>query len=221
MMILCNGYTNAVPRSPPPAPQVSREECDVVIASSAAAAFGVGPASGTVNASTPLDLPASVAAGFVHQLHPRWTVMGDVTWTGWSTFEEIRVSADGFPDAVTTADWDDTWRVSLGLAFDAYDQWTLRGGVMFDQSPIPDAHARSPRIPGADRYWGSVGASWRLSHQLTIDLAYSHLFFKDAAINNTVDLAPTAAPGAFTVTLLGSTDAGVDAIGVGIRYQFN
>jgi long-chain fatty acid transport protein len=45
-------------------------------------------------ASAALNLPDSLSLGVYHQLNPRVAVMGDVTWTGWSRFKEVRVKFD-------------------------------------------------------------------------------------------------------------------------------
>jgi long-chain fatty acid transport protein len=91
---------------------------------------------------------------------------------------------------------------------------------MYDQTPIPGPEERTPRIPDSDRYWLAVGGSWHLSSRLSLDFSYSHLFFADAKLVNTVDLAPLTAPGAFTDTLVGEYDSAVDAVAVEVRYRF-
>jgi long-chain fatty acid transport protein len=91
---------------------------------------------------------------------------------------------------------------------------------MFDQTPVPGPQERSARIPDADRYWISAGASWLLSPAITIDLAYSHLFFADADIDRSIDLAPQTVPGVFTDTLKGRFDNGVDGLAIEFRYRF-
>ena len=183
---------------------------------------GVGfPVDGQVGAEVPLELPPNLALGIRHQIDDRLTLMGDVTWTGWSSFDEMRVSFDdGSPDDVTVADWNDNWRFSLGLEYGFSGAWTFRSGVMYDQSPIPGPDRRTPRIPDSDRYWLSLGATWHPSSRLSIDFAYSHLFFDDAKLRNTIDLAPTVAPGAFTDTLVGKYANAVDALAVELSYRF-
>ncbi len=111
--------------------------------------------------------------------------MGEVAWMGWSSLDEIRVEFDNAqPDSVVTTDWDDVWFVALGATFRANDQWTIRGGVAYDQSPIPDA-TRTPRIPGADRTWLSIGAQYRVSENFTVDMGYTHIIFADSSVDLT------------------------------------
>jgi long-chain fatty acid transport protein len=182
---------------------------------------GLGHLDGRVGGSVPLDLPPNLALGFRRRLDDRLTLMGDLVWTGWSSFDEIRVSFDnGDPDDVTVTDWRDNWRFSLGMEYDLPPAWTLRGGFMYDQTPIPGVDERTPSVPDSDRYWLAVGATWRPSDRVSLDFAYSHLFFDDAPLRRTIDLAPGLAPGMFTDTLVGEFDNSVDALGMELSYRF-
>jgi long-chain fatty acid transport protein len=84
---------------------------------------------------------------------------------------------------LTPENWDDTWRFSLGASYHVNEQWKLRGGVAFDQTPVPDQF-RTARIPDQDRTWLSIGAQWKPTPALAIDVGYAHLFVKDATIND-------------------------------------
>lgn len=71
---------------------------------------------------------------------------------------------------------------SVGGEYDWSPQWTVRAGVAYEWSPVSDA-VRSVAVPDANRLWASVGASYRYSEKITIDLAYSHIFPKKGPIN--------------------------------------
>jgi len=182
---------------------------------------GLGSAiDGKVGAATSVKLPANIAFGIRHALTDKLSLMGDVTWTGWSSFDELRVSFDdNSADAVTSTSWNDNFRLSLGLAWEALPAWTFRGGAMYDQSPVPGKEERTAAIPDADRYWLAAGASWRVTPDIAIDIAYAHLFFTGADIERTIDLVPQA-PGAFQDTLRGRFDNAVDGLAVELRYRF-
>ena len=53
----------------------------------------------------------------------------------------------------------------------------MRGGVGYEISPITD-QVRTPRLPDNDRFWASVGLSWKIAPFMRFDLAYTHLFDK-------------------------------------------
>jgi len=137
------------------------------------------------HATADLDLPASAALSFVTALNPKVDLMGDITWTGWNSFKELRVKfANGAVDNVTPENWTDSWRIGLGATYKYTDQWKLRGGVAYDQTPVSDEY-RTVRIPDEDRVWISIGATYQPTKQDTLSFGYAHLFVSDASINKT------------------------------------
>ncbi len=72
--------------------------------------------------------------------------------------------------------------MGLGVTYAARDTLTLRAGVAYDKSPVKDKF-RTVRVPDSDRVWLAVGAGYRLSESLSVDIGYAHLFVSDAPIN--------------------------------------
>ncbi len=141
------------------------------------------PGPTVIDASADLTLPDIVTIGAYHDYSESFAVMAEIGWTNWSTFDEIRVKdAAGTPFSITPENWDDSWWVSLGATWRLDEKWKLRGGVAWNQSPIPDAF-RTPRIPDEDRTWIAVGAGYNVSDSFTIDAGYTHLFVKDSNVN--------------------------------------
>jgi long-chain fatty acid transport protein len=146
---------------------------------------------GKYDASLDLTTPESVDASITHDIDDAWTVYAGSTWTRWSRLKEITVENDGVkgPTATTFStiteeqNWHDTWGYALGTAYKLSQQWTLRAGLAFDQSPTNNAN-RSPRIPTGDRTAVSFGVGWNPTEDLTIDLAYSYLWEEDTKIDD-------------------------------------
>ncbi|HEX5957507.1 MAG TPA: outer membrane protein transport protein, partial [Hyphomicrobiaceae bacterium] len=79
----------------------------------------------------------------------------------------------------------------------------------------------------SNRVFLSLGASYRYSEQIVVDLAYSHLFFEDdapfcmanpAANGGSTHCRGTTPAGA--VLLHGDTDTSVNIVALGLRYRF-
>ena len=87
-------------------------------------------------------------------------------------------------DNVTKENWHNTFRFALGTEYKYNDKLTLRTGVAYDQTPIPDSE-RTPRTPGGDRTWLSIGANYAMSKNIDFDIAYTHLFIDDPEVNLT------------------------------------
>ena len=125
-----------------------------------------------------MDLPATFMVSIAQEIGDRIELLGDVTWTGWSTFEELRVVYDNpvQPDTLSLQEWEDVFRYSAGISFALNERLVLRGGVAFDEEAIPSPQRRTPRIPGNDRTWISFGAGYDFNANLTLDVGYAHLF---------------------------------------------
>ncbi|MCK4988378.1 MAG: outer membrane protein transport protein, partial [Desulfobacterales bacterium] len=137
--------------------------------------------------SAELDMPANASLSAYHKLSEKWAIMASVVWTQWSSLDELRVQFDsGAADNVTTFDWDDTFYYAIGATWYYSDQWTFRGGVAYDQTPVPDKERRSPRLPDDDRFWVSTGASYEFLDRWGIDFAGTYIWTDgDPEINKT------------------------------------
>jgi len=184
-----------------------RSEVDQKLEGTAEFSIASG-ANGPVTAS--VTLPDSASLSFVHKLNPRLELLADVTWTGWSDFDELRiVRATGTTLGVTPENWSDSYRYSVGANYRMNDKVTLRGGVAYDETPVSDTF-RTVRIPDENRTWLAFGAQYRLSSKSALDFGYTHLFIKDATINKTES----------GVTLSGKYDASVDILSAQLTHNF-
>jgi long-chain fatty acid transport protein len=123
------------------------------------------------------------------------------------------------PDNVTTENWKDSWRYSLGANFNPSERLVLRAGVAYDEEPIPDAAHRTPRIPGEDRLWMALGLGYRIGERVQVDLGYAHLFVKDSKINRQAGTDPTGED-FFRGTIVGEFENSVDIISMQLAYNF-
>ncbi len=156
------------------------------------------------------DLPASASLSLFHKIDDRLDLLADVTWMGWSSFDELRIlRTTGALVGVTPENWEDSYRYSLGMNYHMDSKWLLRAGLAFDETPVADAY-RTARIPDEDRTWIAFGAQYKLSDASTLDFGYAHLFVKDANINKTES----------GVTLTGTYDASVDILSAQFTHNF-
>jgi long-chain fatty acid transport protein len=130
-----------------------------------------------------LTTPATASLGVFRRVTPAWAVMGELQVTSWSDFDTLRVAFDNpaQPDAVTAEDWTDSWFAAAGVRYRPSDRWRLRAGIAFDQSPIPD-ETRTPRVPGGDRTWLSLGASYRPVAGVVVRAGYTHIRVEDTSV---------------------------------------
>lgn len=162
-------------------------------------------------ARSTVKTPDTISLSLYSELGSRWSILGDVTWSGWSKFRELRVRFDnGAPDAVMPENWRDTIRVSVGGGYKLDDRWTLRAGVAYENSAIPDEF-RTPRIPDNAHTLIGLGANYKLSKAGSLDFGYMHAFVRDATVNR-------IAPGAGS--LVGTYKVNADVLGVQYNHSF-
>ena len=165
---------------------------------------------GDYDGSLATTLPAIFEFSVYHELTNRLAVHGDVTWTQWSLFKEIapKVGDDAIDQELYgPAKWKDSYRVSVGATYAATEKLTLRAGVAWDQSPVEDEY-RTFRIPDAERYWVSCGASYAVNDSFVLDVGYTHIFIEDSRIGDTHENATSYNTG------------GVDIFGLGATYRY-
>lgn len=161
-----------------------------------------------------LALPASFALSLAQELNSQFTLLADITWTDWSTFQELRVIYDtpSPPTTVIPERWDDTFRYSVGGRYALNDTFVLRAGLVHDEAAVDDPEYVSPRIPETTRTWVTVGGQWRVSDQFSIDAAYARVMGQDGSIDNSSHSAGQI--------LRGDTKGSAHIISVGGSYRF-
>ena len=173
------------------------------------AAFSDGD--GGARLVTPAITTVSIKYGFTDSFR----VLADYQVTGWSSLRDVTITrTNGTVVGSEPFHWEDTDFYSVGAEFDISDAFTLRGGIGFDESPTNDIH-RTPRLPDNDRKLYSIGASWNVSENLSIDAAYQRIGIDAPTINLPVDIASGN-----TSTLVGSFDGSANLYGVSMQYRF-
>jgi len=177
------------------------------------------PANGKRRSKTRLQLPARVALSATHAITDRWTVLGEVQWFGWDVFDEIRVQFDdGGTDLVRPQGWRQAWTSGVGVQYAPTDRWQLRAGIQYDQSPTTDA-LRNTSIPDSDLLWLGLGASYRPSERLSVDIGYVRGRFAREQIDLQLPFYD-GTPLATSVLVRGETDSHVDTLSLTLNYRF-
>ncbi len=163
------------------------------------------------NVTLDIKMPDSTSIALQHRLNPGWTLLADVTRTGWSKIKDLTVVRDTGAQLETTPEnFKNTWRVGAGAVHRYDDAWSIKMGVAYDQTPVNDTD-RTARLPDQNRIWLSFGGQYRLSKDGTLDFGYAHLFIKDASINQNPGTA---------IQLTGTYKGSVDILGAQFAYRF-
>ncbi|NQZ33486.1 MAG: outer membrane protein transport protein [Oceanospirillaceae bacterium] len=167
------------------------------------------------DATAKFTTPAAASIGIYHDVSDQWALLADVSWTDWSVFDELEVlKTDGSVATSTTYNWSDNVFVALGANYQYDEKLQLKFGVAYDQGAANDED-RTAGIPDATRYWASIGASYKVNKQTTLNAGFSHIRAKSAKVTeafSTTNKKATSYSGTFKPS--------VNILSVGMDYQF-
>lgn len=148
---------------------------------------GRGVMARSSEAKATVSLPDTFVLSAYQRLDPRWELLGDISWTGWSSIPTLKIVNPSLSDAELNLKFKDAWRIAVGAQYQLNDSWKLKGGLAWDQSPVRKASYRPASLPDNDRYWISLGAQYKPSENTTLDFGYSLLVMPGNKVDNNND----------------------------------
>jgi long-chain fatty acid transport protein len=157
-------------------------------------------------------MPHEISGSVAYDINKQWVVVGDLTWTNWSRFEQLTVTFDNpaQPAIMQAANYANRFRGAGGVAYRVNERWTIRGGGLYEATPVPDS-TRTPRLPEVNNAGFCVGGTLRMTPSWDFDFSWSHLIPHDAPLH----LVDPAAG-----LLDGSVRWRTDAVGFGVSARF-
>ncbi|KJE34106.1 long-chain fatty acid transporter [Thalassospira sp. HJ] len=163
-----------------------------------------------------ITTPEAIAFGASHDLTDKLTVMGDLQWTNWNSVKDLVFNYDGnihsSLSSSTTENyhWGSSWFGALGARYQYDENWAFTGGLAYDETPIKTRN-RNVRLPDSNRYWVSLGATYKAAGWADVTLGYTHIFAHDARVDHgTTNLGNFAA----------DYEAKVDIIALQAKFKF-
>ncbi len=180
------------------------------------------------------DLPSAIRGGVRYDFG-LGDVELDVNWEAWSATEAIRTTpedialvglfhVDEFRLGPLTVplEWQNTLAFNLGGSYEVVpDTLTLRAGVVYEQSAIPEERLSVFQID-LEKVAPTFGFSVEIpAAHLVVDFGYTHIFMATQTVSNSrvEQINPTFDEGAIVIGN-GSYEASVDIIGLGIESVF-
>ena len=144
---------------------------------------GSGGADFNTSGTATLGLPDIATFGAGYDVNDRFRVMGQATWFGWNNFQNITARNDaGTTLSQVVQNYKTTWAYAIGAEYDVNEEWTVRAGYQYDETPTRDLY-RTSRTPDGDRNWFSAGATYRMNDQIDLDLAATYIDISEEKIN--------------------------------------
>lgn len=137
--------------------------------------------------SSKLRFPEQYALGYGLPLGDRVRLEVAVERLLWSSMKRQHIDIGPVnnmllgPAAVVEYNWKDTWSYGLGADWMLANDWTLRAGYQFLETPVPD-ETLSPSLPDADRHIIAFGIGYQNGRH-AIDLAWNLSFYDDRDVS--------------------------------------
>ena len=166
--------------------------------------------------SLTLKLPAYWEFSGFHQLTDLWAVHYSYKYTEWSRFKELRGTyqdGSGYEAFVKKEEYKNNSRFAIGTTYNINDALTLRAGLAYDKA-ASKAHL-SASIPDTDRMWYSLGATYKFTPDLSVDVGFSHLRGKKKHFVETQRIK-----GLLVVEADYATKASANLYGLNLNYRF-
>lgn len=141
----------------------------------------------TTNQKSNAALPARAQLSINQEINPRWTVMGTLFYTNWSTFQYLTLKRVMTPFGTTTPvtipfEYHNTFDYAAGVNFKATEKWLLRAGFEIMTKPSNNRDRSVPDPIGSAKIIG-LGAHYQQNAKLGYDVSYAHSFFAQEQIN--------------------------------------
>lgn len=170
-----------------------------------------------------LELPAYWEISGFHKLTNKLAVQYSYKKTHWNSFEELRATGtNGQVLLQKDEKFNNNSRLSLGVSYDVIDALTLRAGIAYDESASVSHPSIS--IPDTDRTWYALGATYRFTPNLSVDLAYAHLRGSKSSFSESQTLGAQALPNGAVAVRSAVGDFKVKSTanlyGLNVNYKF-
>jgi long-chain fatty acid transport protein len=164
---------------------------------------------GTFTSSLPL--PGEISFGLGYKATNKLLLAFDVNYTLWNSYDSLKfdfaTNTSKLADVADPRLYENAAAIRLGAQYTVNNKLAVRGGVFYDMTPVKDGYV-TPESPDNNRVGASVGASYRVGRNVTIDAS---LMYQDVPARLQQNLV-TGLNGTFATKVL--------APGIGISYNF-
>ncbi len=134
---------------------------------------------GRYDSKVTIKTPDTVYASGLWEATDKLTLTGTVRWAKWKNCHAWTLEQSGmtFPTSYVAGEipirhhYRNTWLFALGADYKINDQWTVRGGVAYEEDAVDDQTYRVATIPDGDRLFLSLGASYNFNKNWSVDTA--------------------------------------------------
>lgn len=166
-----------------------------------------------------LPLPSTFSIGASYNVTEKLMVAAQYSLVGWEAYKSLdfdfETNTPRLEDSESPRNYENSILLGGGIEYMVNDALALRGGVYFDETPVPDGYM-TPETPNEDRINYTVGIGYKVGDKLTIDAAA--LFITSPEREQTE--AQISEAGTTGLVLPGSYIATGWSPGISVSYNF-
>lgn len=135
--------------------------------------------------------PSQLVVGLAYNATEKLTVTADFQYIGWSSYDSLKVDFvnPAYPDLASPKEYKNTYIARAGAEYIYTNDLAFRCGLLYDNNPTPDERL-DPSLPDASRLGLSLGAGYRISDNVNVNLSYMFLrFFEREVTTSKVNYA--------------------------------
>lgn len=174
-----------------------------------------------VNGQAEVVFPPSLTWGVAVSYWRPLVLEVDVTWTGWSTYDYLRLDLNPPLPPATAAiiqekRWRDAWAFRFGGNYEIKPGLKVRAGYIYDLTPVPSS-TFDPTIPDANRHIFTLGGDWQI-RQFTLGFAYNYILSENRSKANTLTINGVPLPEPLQAN--GKYKSDNHSLGLSLAYKF-
>jgi long-chain fatty acid transport protein len=129
-----------------------------------------------MGASQELTIPNTMNIGLAYRVQQPLLLTFTYTLDRWIVYDKDVFKGDNGASISVPRNYSNGYTLRGGGEYDVNKTWTVRAGVQYDHSGL-DAKYYSPTLPDATSWAGTLGATVRFAHGLSLDAAVFYAWF--------------------------------------------
>ena len=161
-------------------------------------------------------LPTQVSVGADYQLNQDWQLFGEVTYSNYSSIDQIKFESDEHLQVEQLyTNWDDQWNFRFATEYTGVDSWALRAGYIYTTAVVPEEYAAPTFSTPAAAHTFTFGAGTAfMEDQLLFDVAAEYNYSKNSNAKGGGNMTDTSKSAS------GRYDSNAIAVHATLRYMF-
>lgn len=137
-----------------------------------------------------LTVPDMISLGTAWKINEKTLISLQGDYTNWTTYDRLNFINRDSGEIITVGPkkmtqykgFGPAYAVRFGTRYAMNSKWTFRGGLLYDTNPVK-ASLLETRVPDSDRIGITIGATYNVSENMTVDLSYTREQFLDRNVN--------------------------------------